>query len=96
MGVEAHLGSDLSVGVRAALADYTRRLGSASPPLEIPRFANQAVSPARTLDLSVSEETSATLEREAMRQSTTVSALAAHSVLVYLAEVDRLTPLNAA
>jgi hypothetical protein len=97
MGVEAHLGSDLSVGVRAALADYTRRLGSDSPPLAVPRLAREAVSarPVKVLDLPVSEETGEALEREAARQSTTVSELAAHSVLVYLAEIDRLTPLNA-
>jgi hypothetical protein len=93
MGVEAHLGSDLSAGVRAALADYIRRLGSDSPPLGVLQLADQAVSPVEVLDLPVSEETSAALEREALRQSTTVSELAAHSVLLYLAEIDRLTPL---
>jgi hypothetical protein len=98
MGVEAHLGSDLAIGVREALADYTRRLGSDSPPPEIPRFA-AGTAPrrqARALDLPVSDETWELLEREAARQGATVSDLAAHSVLVYLAEIDRMTPLSTA
>jgi hypothetical protein len=96
MGVEAHLGSDLSVGVRAALADYTRRLGSDTPPMPIPRFIQDgsAASRAKIIDLSVDEEMWEVLEREAARQNTTVSDLAAHSVLVYLAEIDRMTPLS--
>jgi hypothetical protein len=98
MGVEAHLGSDLSVGVRAALAEYTRRLGSDSPPLAIPCLAREAApaQPAKVLDLPVSEETLEALETEAARQSASVSELVAHSVLVFLAEIDRLTPLSAA
>ena len=95
MGVEAHLGSDLSVGVRAALAEYTRRLGSDTPPLPVPRLACD-VSPAeaKVIDLPVSEGMWEVLEREAARQNTTVSELAAHSVLLYLAEIDRMTPLR--
>jgi hypothetical protein len=91
------LGSDLAIGVREALADYTRRLDSESPPPEIPRFVAGAPSrPAKDLDLPVNEETWEALEREAARQGATVSDLAAHSVLVYLAEIDRMTPLSAA
>ena len=98
MGVEAHLGSDLAIGVREALADYTRRLTSGEPPLEMPRLAHGSIPawPAKVLDLPVNEETWEVLEREAARQGTTAAALAAHSVLVYLAEIDRLTPLSAA
>jgi hypothetical protein len=98
MGVEAHLGSDLATGVREALADYTRRIDSESPPPEMPRFAADAPPHrrARALDLPVDEEARGILEREAARQGATVSDLAAHSVLVYLAEIDRMTPLSAA
>ena len=98
MGVEAHLGSDLASGVRAAIADYTQRLGSNSPPLPVPRLPGDGVSSrsAVALDLPVDEATWEALEREAARQSTTVSQLVAHSVLVYLAEIDRMTPLSAA
>lgn len=98
MGVEAHLGSDLSIGVREALANYTRLLDSESPPPAVPRFAACAgpVQREKALDLPVDEETWEVLEREAARQGTTASALAAHSVLVYLAEIDRLTPVSVA
>lgn len=98
MGVEAHLGSDLALGVREALANYTRQLDSGSPPPEIPRFAAGGLraEPEKSLDLPIDEETWAALELEAARQGTTASELAAHSVLVYLAEIDRLTPVNVA
>ena len=97
MGVEAHLGSDLSVGVRAALAEYTCRLSSDTPPPPVPRLARGASrDQARIIDLPVNEEIRKALEREAARQDTTVSELAAHSVLVYLAEIDRMTPLSTA
>ncbi len=98
MGVEDHLGSDLVLGVREALANYTRQLDSESPPPEIPRFAAVGLTaePEKFLDLPVDEETWEALELEAARQGTTASELAAHSVLVYLAEIDRLTPVNAA
>jgi hypothetical protein len=96
-GIEAHLGSDLAIGVREALADYTRRLDSDAPPIDIPHLAHKAVpaKPAKVLDLPVNEETLEALEREASRQGISVSQLAAHSVLVYLAEIDRMTPFSA-
>lgn len=98
MGVEAHLGSDLTLGVREALANYTRQLDSESPPPEVPRFAAGALSgpPAKAVDLPIDEETLGVLKREAAKQGTTASELAAHSVLVYLAEIDRLTPVSVA
>ena len=98
MGIEAHLGSDLALGVREALANYTRQLDSASPPPGIPRFIAGAltVESGKSIDLPVDEETWKALELEAARQGTTASELAAHSVLVYLAEIDRLTPVSIA
>jgi len=97
MGVEAHLGSDLSLGVHAALAEYTRQLCSGSPPVAIPPFVRECApaAPAKVFDLPISEETVLLLEREATRQNTSVSELVAHSVLVYLAEIDRMTPVAA-
>src|SRR3954447_25084591 len=98
MGVEDHLGSDLVLGVREALANYTRQLDSESPPPEIPRFAANrlTVEPEKFLDLLIDDETWEALEQEAARQGTTPSELAAYSVLVYLAEIDRLTPVSTA
>lgn len=97
-GVETQLGSDIAAAVRVALADYTRRVRSGAGPIGIPKlFRDSAQSdPALTLDLPVDADTQTTFEREAARQGTTVSQLATHSVLVYLAELDRLTPLRTA
>jgi hypothetical protein len=90
------LGSDLALGVREALANYRRQLDSESPPPPVPRFAVDAMQRVKDFDLALDEETWEGLEREAARQGVTVSELATHSVLVYLAEIDRLTPLSVA
>jgi hypothetical protein len=42
------------------------------------------------IELTLDAQTEALFEQEAARQGTTVSQLAAHSVLVYLAELDFL------
>jgi hypothetical protein len=93
-GIEAHLDADVTVGVRAALSDFTERLESGRPPVDLPRAPLEPVSaePAMAVDLSLDERTWQLLQHEARRQRTTISQLAAHSVLVYLAELDRLTP----
>ena len=99
-GIEAFLDSDIPAGVRAALSDFTRRVESGRPPVGLPRFSDfsdaAGAEPALDLDLPVDDRTWRVLEREAARQGTTVSQLAAHSVLVYLAELDRLTPPDGA
>lgn len=92
-GIEAHLGVDLSSGVRAALSDFTRRIDSGRWPLDIPAASGRpAAEPAYAVDLSVDEHTWGVLQREARRLGATVSELATHSVLLYLAELDRLSP----
>ena len=55
-----------------------------------------SAEPATAVDLPVDECTWELLQREARRQGTTVARLAAHSVLVYLAELDRLNPPSSA
>jgi hypothetical protein len=97
-GIETYLDADLASGVRAALSDFIQRLESGRMPVELsrgPLGANSA-EPAMAVDLSLDERTWQLLRCEARRQNTTVSQLAAHSVLVYLAELDRLTPPNGA
>ena len=93
-GIEACLDVDIVAGVQAAIADFTQRLESGRAPVDLPRAPLEAVSadPAMAVDLSLDERSWQLLQREARRQSTTVAQLAAHSVLVYLAELDRLTP----
>lgn len=93
-GVEAHLDSDVAAGVKKALGDYMQRLDSERAPADIPPFLLDAPSgkPATSVDLPLDERTWTVLRLEAARQGTTVNQLATHSVLVYLAELDRLTP----
>ena len=97
-GIEAHLGADVAAGVRAAISDFVQRLESGCAPITLPKGPLGPASAESTtaVDLPLDERTWQLLQREARRQSTTVSQLAAHSVLVYLAELDRLTPPNGA
>ena len=97
-GIETYLDADVAVGVRAALNDFTQRLESGRPPLSPPGALWDAdpTEPARAVDLPLDERTWHLLWREALRQGTTVDQLAAHSVLAYLAELDRLTPPDGA
>jgi len=97
-GIETCLESDIAAGVRAAISDFTQRIESGRAPVDLPRepLAAVSVEPAMAVDLSLDERTWRLLQREARRQSTTVAQLAAHSVLVYLAELDRLSPPNSA
>jgi hypothetical protein len=91
-GVETHLGSDVATGAQAALAEYVRKIRDGVAPAVVPRFALEAAepAPATAFELTLDEQTWTTLELEAARQGTSLSRLAAHSVLVYLAELDRL------
>jgi hypothetical protein len=96
-GIEAHLGDDIAAGTRKALFHYTRKLKSGRRPLPSPAFlaCDARREPAIAFDLSVDPETEAMIEREALRQRTTTKCLAAHSVLVYLAELDFLSAPSA-
>jgi hypothetical protein len=91
-GIKTHLGDDIAAATRTALFHYTHKLKSGRRPLAPPAFLANAVprEPAIAFDLAVDPETEAMLEREALRQRTTTSRLAAHTVLVYLAELDFL------
>jgi len=93
-GIRAYLDADITAGVRAALSDFTQRLESGRAPVDLPRTPLEPASaePAMAVDLRLDEHSWQLLRREARRQGTTVNRLAAHSVLVYLAELDRLTP----
>jgi hypothetical protein len=97
-GIEANLDADIAAGVRAAISDFTQRLESGRAPIALPRTPLEPVTaePEMAVDLDLDESTWLLLQREARRQGSTVSQLAAHSVLVYLAELDRLTPPDGA
>jgi hypothetical protein len=91
-GIEAHLGEDIPAGVRTALSHYVRKLKAGRGPLAAPTFLGDLTpsEPQATFDLALDPETEAMLDREAERQGTTQSQLAAHTVMVYLAELDFL------
>ena len=93
-GIEACLDSDIAAGVRAALSDFTQRLESGRRPLDLPGapLGASSAEPATAVDLPLDERTWQLLRREARRQGATVGQVAAHCVLLYLAELDRLTP----
>ena len=97
-GIEACLETDIPSGVRAAVADFTQRIAAGRAPVGIYRLAQDASDDegAHSVDLAVDEHTWTVLKREAARQGATLSQLVAHSVMVYLAELDRLTPPGAA
>jgi hypothetical protein len=92
LGIEAHLGDDIPGGTRKALFHYASKLKSGRRPVSPPRFLDEmtATESAVAFDLIVDSETEAMLEREALRQRMTIGQLAAHTVLVYLAELEFL------
>lgn len=79
--------------VNAALEHYRGKLESGRPPLAPPEFVplRSPDEGETVVDLSVDPETEAILAREARAQGIALSRLAAHTVLVYLAELDFLT-----
>jgi hypothetical protein len=91
-GIETHLGGDIPASTRAALFHYARKLKTGRRPIAPPRFLDDRApqEPGAAFDLTVDPETEAMLEREAQRQQMTISQLAAHTVLVYLAELEFL------
>jgi hypothetical protein len=95
--VEANTGSDVPAGIQAALDEYVRRIESGVRPIGLPRLASEAAGAASDdfLELPVDEHTFAVLEREAALQGASPGEIAAHAVLLYLAELDRLSPPNA-
>jgi hypothetical protein len=94
-GIETHLGEDLVGGVRAALRHYTRRLSCEAEELPpFPRFRREPIpDPERRgaeFELSIDPAVEAALVHEAEEfPGVTVEQMAAHAVMVYLADMDR-------
>jgi transglutaminase-like putative cysteine protease len=89
-GLEGHFGNCVSAGTRKALLHYTYKLKVGRRPVAAPRFLQAETAPQVKFDLTLDRETEALLAQEARRQQTTITRLAAHAVLVYLAELDFL------
>lgn len=91
-GLEAHLGGDIRSATRMAIFHYAHKLKAGRRAPAQPRFLD-ALEPAEAVvafELAIDRETESVLEREALRQRTTIGQLAAHTVLVYLAELEFL------
>jgi hypothetical protein len=88
-GLKGHFG-DVEAGTRKALLHYVYKLKAGRKPVSAPRFLKPPAEPAAKFDLTLDRETEVLLAQEAVRQHPTVSRLATHAVLVYLAELDFL------
>jgi hypothetical protein len=94
-GIETHLGQDIVAGVRAALRHYTRRLSCEAEELPgFPRFRHELIPDPQLrgteLELSIDPAVETVLAHEAREfPGVTVEQMAAHAVMVYLADMDR-------
>ncbi|HEX5699051.1 MAG TPA: hypothetical protein VFX77_00265, partial [Rubrobacter sp.] len=95
-GIESRLGEDLAAAVQAALRHYTLRLRSGLQPIGLPDFLRGAPIDASGVDfdLPVEPEVQGLLEREVVRQGTSIEQLTAHAVLVFLADLDEGAPVD--
>jgi len=89
-GLEGHFGTDLTVGARKALLHYAYKLKVGRTPIAAPRFLGAPSAAEVKVELTLDRETEALLAQEAERLQITTSRLAAHAVLVYLAELEFL------
>jgi hypothetical protein len=91
-GIEDRLGPDLPAGVEIALLYYVGKLRSGRGAPDLPSFLQNAgiEAPVTEVELNVGPEVEELLAAEVERRHTTVDRLAAHSVFLYLAELDRL------
>jgi hypothetical protein len=100
-GLEDNVGPDLPAAINAALVYYVGKLDSGKRPPRFPEFASmqgnrqggEEMSPnaeqdRTAVEVEVDEQVVATLAAEAESQGVGVDDLAAHAVLVYLAELD--------
>lgn len=89
-GLEGHFGTDLTVGVRKALLHYTYKLRTGRKPTAPPHFLRPTSEVEAKLDLELDRASEKQLGQEAGRLRITVTELATHAVMVYLAELDFL------
>jgi hypothetical protein len=90
-GIEASLGRDIAAGMRTVLHHYRQRTESSRETLDFPHYSRRLLgSFGFEFDLAVDPETERVLECEAEKlDGVSVEQLAAHAVLVYLADLDR-------
>ena len=91
--IETRLGSNLRLGVLAAIQHYIRRLQSGWQPVLPPSFACGPLpgDGATTLELQIGPVTLATLERQAEIHRVPLNRVLVHAVFVYLADLESKT-----
>lgn len=91
--IDRHLGRDPADVAEAALRRYAARLVHGPPPEGVPRFAGAwrgRCGRGTVVEPRVDRRTAALIAGEARRQGLTQERVAAHAVLLYLAEMDAL------
>jgi len=85
-----HVGDDLQSGIRTALASYLTTAAKGHGRIDAPRFEGEAGGEIRglSLEIAVDANAEAALRAEARRQGISLSRLAAHSVYLYLAQLE--------
>ena len=89
-GLEGHFGPDVAAGTRRALVHYAYKLKAGRRPPAVPNFLDDPLPPEAVFDLTLDKDSEEALAREALRQQVSLTRLAAHAVLVYLAEFEFL------
>jgi hypothetical protein len=91
-GIEDRLGPDIPAGVEIALLFYLGKMRAGRGAPRFPDFLQSGAfeSPVAEVELNVGPEVEALIAGEAERQHISVDRLAAHSVFIYLAELDRV------
>lgn len=91
-GIEDRLGPDVPAGVEIALLFYLGKLTSGRGAPTYPSFLQNASfeAPLAEVELDVGPEVEELISDEAERRHISVDRLAAHSVFIYLAELDRV------
>jgi hypothetical protein len=98
-GIQAQVGSDVGAAIETALTHYARRLRSGRPPSEVPAFRRDGDAPepeqgGRVFNLAVDEGTDRVLRYEAERQGTSLDRLVDHTIMVFLADMERARPAS--
>lgn len=89
--IEGRFGADVDRGAQAALRHYTRRVRSRRRPPDVPAFMREADIDrvqGTEIDLPVSYEVQAALNRESRLQGVSLDLIVAHAIYVYLGDME--------
>jgi hypothetical protein len=89
-GLERREGSCLEESVRAAVVEFVDRLERGHLAISPPAFLPPGREPATEIEVSLDPAVEATLRSEAIRLQTGPDRLAAHAVMIRLAELESL------